>query len=418
MKMVNINDLAYGGPEEQKKALVRWLGGFLGDNIETFTGPNARDLAVALATQQIERWRRLLAFTDHPNIRADGGTMSQLAHAKAELFDIAEATTALEPDKATVKSNMPLLTSEPLDSQMDLLARYPTLAMAFILKRSERALKSSGNAAIVQLLAAYNAAEACVIERTLASGDEVAKLVEARLEPYNLRATSAEKKVQRAVENLEKAAQDSIDRNYSLAAQLSRSVEQAESLIESLRAKEATWETTKKETLEGLQKEVREFAKIEASIDLWKRKARIHTWNYGLLGLVFGLSLIATTVFVFQSGRGYVEGLATVPTDRQALAIALLAIPTLAIAWLLRFIARLAIQNLALAHDAQQRHAQASTYLRLLGDPSKPISESERILALAALFRPLPGQGNDDVNPPTIAELLKEAQERIVKPRT
>jgi hypothetical protein len=97
------------------------------------------------------------------------------------------------------------------------------------------------------------------------------------------------------------------------------------------------------------------------------------------------------------------------------LAIALIAIPTLAIAWLLRFIARLAVQNLALAQDAEQRHAQVSTYLRLLGDPSKPISEKERILALAALFRPLAGQGLDDVSPPTVFDLLKEAQEQITK---
>jgi hypothetical protein len=71
----------------------------------------------------------------------------------------------------------------------------------------------------------------------------------------------------------------------------------------------------------------------------------------------------------------------------------------------------------SLAHDARQRHAIIRTYLRLLGDPKKPINEKERILALAALFRPLPGQGLDDVNPPTIADLLKEAQEQLPKAR-
>jgi hypothetical protein len=43
-------------------------------------------------------------------------------------------------------------------------------------------------------------------------------------------------------------------------------------------------------------------------------------------------------------------------------------------------------------------------------------ADKERILALAALFRPLPGQGLDDVNPPTVAD-LEEAQERLPRAR-
>jgi hypothetical protein len=101
--------------------------------------------------------------------------------------------------------------------------------------------------------------------------------------------------------------------------------------------------------------------------------------------------------------------------DQEYLGLGLLIIPALAVAWLLRFIARLAIQNLALAEDAQQRHAQMTTYLRLLGDTRSPIDKNERILALSALFRPLPGQGPDDVNPPTVADLLKEAGEKALK---
>jgi hypothetical protein len=102
----------------------------------------------------------------------------------------------------------------------------------------------------------------------------------------------------------------------------------------------------------------------------------------------------------------------------QYFGIALLLIPTLAVAWIIRVVVKVTLQNLSLAQDARQRHTQILTYLRMLGDANHPISDKERILALSAIFRPLSGQGMDDVNPPTVADLLREALDGSTKPKS
>ena len=104
--------------------------------------------------------------------------------------------------------------------------------------------------------------------------------------------------------------------------------------------------------------------------------------------------------------------------NKQYFGIGLLLIPTLALAWVIRIIIKVTLQSLSLAQDARQRHTQILTYLRMLGDSTHPISDKERILALSAIFRPLASQGTDDVNPPTVAELLREAIEGSTKSRS
>jgi hypothetical protein len=63
------------------------------------------------------------------------------------------------------------------------------------------------------------------------------------------------------------------------------------------------------------------------------------------------------------------------------------AVPILAAAWVLRFVLRLALQNVAAQDDARMRASLTETYLRLASERGEAaLTKDERLLALAALF--------------------------------
>ena len=87
------------------------------------------------------------------------------------------------------------------------------------------------------------------------------------------------------------------------------------------------------------------------------------------------------------------------------LPLALLVVPTLAAAWLLRHISRLVIQNFALAEDADLRSTIAVTFLSITKD--KENVDAEMAILLQALFRPTDGAGHAEIPPPQLDELLR-----------
>ena len=48
------------------------------------------------------------------------------------------------------------------------------------------------------------------------------------------------------------------------------------------------------------------------------------------------------------------------------------------------------------------------TYFNLISDPNAKFEDKERSLILKAIFRPLPGQKCDEVNPPTLPDFVKD----------
>jgi hypothetical protein len=306
-----------------------------------------------------------------------------------------------------IQADLPILESDPSDSQISDGAKYPFLAAALIAKRCEDYLFRSNRSDVVALLHMNAAAE------TALATDNRLDSKMAELEKLQSDKNLIFTQIDQLRDELRKvldAAHDSLKRFNKDVGLIGEKEEQA-------RAKrEQDWQEEKKLALQALRDEISEYTKIEASIGLWRNKARNHTIAYLALGTAFGSILLGIAISLVLGFIGeFVQRLTIIPSDHQFLGVALLVVPTLAVAWFLRFLGRLAIQNFSLANDASQRHAQIQTYLRLLGDPKKPISEQERILALAALFRPLPGQGADDVSPPTVVDLLKEAQERFTK---
>lgn len=405
------------GPEARKKELVSQLTLLIGDTVHAISGPHARDLAIALSNQQQLRWSQLLSFID--NVYDPNNTLnSVLTHLRDAIQPNVGAGIKQNGNDWVVSSSFPILQTEPADSTLELAARHPLLSAAIITSKCERALASVAAKSVIDLRLALAGGDAA----RLAAPATTDSALEDTLEKYRITFDAFQRALNEAVQAQHISENRSAERLRSIEESAKKSATAASESMNSLQKELDDWRQNSQATIDGLRKEVAEYMKIESSISLWRKKANWHTASYILLSAIFVLSLVGISALVIAPiSMGYelkyVTEVVRISATQQYLSIALVLIPTLALGWVLRFIARLAMQNMALAHDARQRHTQVTTYLRLLSDPNKPISEKERILALAALFRPIAGSGPDDVNPPTIAELLKEAQDRIQNPK-
>jgi archaellum component FlaG (FlaF/FlaG flagellin family) len=90
-------------------------------------------------------------------------------------------------------------------------------------------------------------------------------------------------------------------------------------------------------------------------------------------------------------------------------ALVLFVVPLVAVAWVMRIVVRMVHNAMTLSEDSEHRKAMLETYFQLVGDKEAGMEASDRILILNAIFRPLPGHQPNEVNPPTVLELAKEA---------
>ncbi|CDZ61452.1 Hypothetical protein NGAL_HAMBI2605_15080 [Neorhizobium galegae bv. orientalis] len=134
--------------------------------------------------------------------------------------------------------------------------------------------------------------------------------------------------------------------------------------------------------------------------------------------LLLGVPLLAIYYLDFtlgilrHIGEATMQGLPAQPTGTQLAiaAISRLVVVTLPIAlylWVIRLVVRFNLRSLALLDDARQRHTMMDTYFHLIAEQAAV--KEDRALILAALFRPSPGQGPDNVEPPNFTELLGKA---------
>lgn len=151
---------------------------------------------------------------------------------------------------------------------------------------------------------------------------------------------------------------------------------------------------------------------LEAPTTYWNKKARTHNFIAGFFGLVF-LVAIGGAVWWLEC-----YGIATITEARQAVVgegsdttgvgilvpLAFITLPGLALAWLLRHVSRVIVQNLSLAADARLRGTIAHTYMALT--EGRDASEGELAIALQALFRPIDGSDHSEVAPPNLTEVF------------
>lgn len=81
-------------------------------------------------------------------------------------------------------------------------------------------------------------------------------------------------------------------------------------------------------------------------------------------------------------------------------------VPILAAAWILRHISRVLVQNINNANDAAFRKALVETFLSIAQELKQGLAEQDRALIFNALFRPGPGEPQDEGPPAGVIDLL------------
>ena len=233
--------------------------------------------------------------------------------------------------------------------------------------------------------------------------------------------TEVETSAQELIGRMEAAKQNSVDlqtatnaaaeatkHGADIVSRLERTKSDIESTIETCR--EHASEALKKDTepmLKAAKQEVLEVEILRTAQDAWKEKYDAH-WNSFKWGGSIFITLIVALLFIggwnSASIATFVKDLASQSSVFGTLAV--VTVPVAGIAWVLRLISRFTLQNLNLAHDAQQRRVTIETYANLVGTASAIAQEKDRAIMLAAIFRPLPGSHSPDVAPPSLLDLI------------
>jgi len=383
--------------------VVAWLQKVMPGTYTEFKGPTASDMAAALAAQQGTRWASIFQILYKDDL------WKYFVNILQDIVDRSDAPQITNiGDVFVVERSVPLIITNISERMVSQAAQFPEVVLSFVLLKCRRAIRPNAESSILSLLLSSSIAD-LRISTWMNNDNNLLKEVNESI----TRLTGTEKEMKRSATEFSKQ----VDGASQVVLELS---EKSDALLKSLgesdEQRRVAWEEEKPKIIAGLKREALETARIESSIELWQTKARSHNSVFWIGAGLFAIALIAAATGTILFGVPFVRTVAdNFAGNRQYFGIALLLIPTLATAWVIRFIARITLQNLALAQDARQRHTQILTYLRMLGDSNQSMSKDERILALSAIFRPLSGQGTDDVSPPTVADLVREALDHGMK---
>ena len=226
-----------------------------------------------------------------------------------------------------------------------------------------------------------------------------------------------------ATQDISSASQKSLERFYEV---IGDAIEKEKgSFLEAVdkrKAEEiASIEKEKEELLSRFEQEAETTLnnKIEAlktdliltdAIDMWEKKAKAHTIAYWSAASVFAVMIVAPIIFAIGTAEYLKAGIDYVfpATDNVAFGrLIIVTAPLLGYAWMLRLVSRYLNQNLTLLHDADQRRVMARTFVHLVAEGAAS-NEQDRTTILTALFRPMPGTGTEDDQPPHVIGMIKK----------
>lgn len=154
----------------------------------------------------------------------------------------------------------------------------------------------------------------------------------------------------------------------------------------------------------------RESETLKGAAEIWRGKLVRHTLGFwiGLAALAGAVGGALYSIYLFWPALvAALVALKKPDGDVPYGLLVLTLVPIIAVAWILRIFSRWVTSAMTLGEDAEQRRAMLETYFRLVGDPDAKMEQSDRILILNAIFRPLPGHQSEDVAPPTLFDLIK-----------
>lgn len=182
--------------------------------------------------------------------------------------------------------------------------------------------------------------------------------------------------------------------------------------------------STGEENIKAFSMAVREELKVDATKKLWSRRAVGSAIAFWVSAGVIAFAIILppywafthienVVLFLRRIGDAAVQGLPAEagPAQLTAATISRLVIVSAPLAmyfWAIKLIVRFNTRSMVLMDDARQRQTTMDTYFHLV--ENNKASPEERGLMLNALFKPLPGQGQENVDPPNFMELVKRPE--------
>lgn len=209
------------------------------------------------------------------------------------------------------------------------------------------------------------------------------------------------------------------DKNVILSNEIVSTEKLAKSLENELKQISESVSITK-QNISSFSSSIREEFKFKDSKALWESNAKKSTFAFWLSAFTIVVMVVLPVVvvahwiegilgFLHRVGQVSVE---QIPESDSASRLAAstisrlfaLTLPVALYLWLVRLVVRFNMRSLLLADDARQRATMLNVYVRMV--ERQEASKEDRAVVLAALFRPAPGHGQDNVGPPDFTQLL------------
>ncbi len=168
---------------------------------------------------------------------------------------------------------------------------------------------------------------------------------------------------------------------------------------------------------------VREELRIDSTKKLWQSRAWSSTvsfWISAAAILIAFAAPIGSAYFYLDAilvalrhiGDAATQGLPIEATNAQLLTatisrLAVITVPLAIYFWAVKLLVRFNARAMVLMDDARQRETMMDVYVYLI--ENNGATQEERALVLNALFRPAPGHGAENVDPPNFTDLLSRA---------
>ncbi|WP_299482032.1 DUF6161 domain-containing protein [uncultured Roseibium sp.] len=242
--------------------------------------------------------------------------------------------------------------------------------------------------------------------------NEISKFVEGERERFNqdLVAKLEEQKtaVLKEIENTKNDIINDLQSNGakhtdSANTELRKVHEMGETMLERI-------QTEGSSMLDQKKNELVENLILQDVMELWDEKADNHK-RWFQIGAILFFGMIAVPILAgivnFDAVTAVVKSMLPAGSTLPWGSLLVFTLPALGYAWILRLVSRFTLQNLTLADDAAQRSVMAKTFIRLAAE-EKVHDEKDRAIMLNALFRPIPGAKEQDLQPPTIADFVSK----------
>lgn len=411
--------------------------------------------AIGLKKTDLETQRRLYVelgnyltkvFSTTPNQALQSALTSRLRTVKAHFARAERETSEIvrSPIIATGTNSSWIEWIQGLETDEPLSEINTALAVSFLVETSASGVQDDpiptmSNSSLISEISSYWAwktagrlpAEASSqLNRIISEADTRMGVLETHATEFEMKIVSATLRSETAFFDLQSDIERKVGYLEERHRDLGKNIQNQEQAL----AQNQAFTQSVEKNFAAFADAVREELKINTAKRLWDARStanqRAFTWSAAVAVLLIIIPIVAAYIYrdgiisylhVIETPVAQVAPATTEPTNVTAsntglspasltvITIGRLLTVTIPIAlwfWLIRLVVRYNYRSMVLADDARQRSTMMDTYFHLI--EHQAASVDDRALILAALFRPAPGHGPDNVEPPDFTDFINK----------